>query len=285
METILVTGATGKLGSAVVQALQGRGIYVRAAARHTTRLKWKELVQPVLFDYEDKGLYKAALDGVSGVFLIAPPLDVRAPEKLIPFIDKIKETGVRYVVFNSAIKADLNEQNPLRIIELYLLNSGIACTILRPNFFMENFTGWLAPMIDAGEMYVAADDAKTSFISVEDIAQVAAVCLMEKHSGEQYTLTGIEPLGYGDVARIISQVSGRTVNYKPISEKELIVGAREQGMSESEIQFMAQLFASVRNGLVAETTNTVLQVTGKAPITFKEFAQKNANIWKMRKAA
>jgi uncharacterized protein YbjT (DUF2867 family) len=286
MDTILVTGASGKLGSAVVEALVDRGINVRAAARQTQKIKWTELVRPVYFDYEDQGLYKAALDGVSGIFLIAPPLDVQAPAKLIPFIDKAKEMGVRHVVFNSALKADLNEQNPLRIIEQHLLKSGLDCIILRPNFFMENFSiGWAAQMIANGQIRLAAGDARTSFISVVDIARVAAVCLLEKRSGAQYNLTGLEALSYGLAAQIISDACGRTVTYNPISETEMIQGAREMGVPESAIQFMVQLFAMTRKGLMAEITNSVLELTGKAPILFKEFARKNADLWKVRKAA
>ena len=67
----------------------------------TTRIKWTKLVQPVVFDYEDPGLHKAALDRITGLFLIAPPLDFEAPAKLIPFIDKAKEMGVEHVVFNA----------------------------------------------------------------------------------------------------------------------------------------------------------------------------------------
>ncbi len=286
MDTILVTGASGNLGSAVVEALVERGIKVRAAARQTRKIKWTGMVQPVVFDYEDRGLYKAALDNISGVFLIAPPLDFQAPAKLIPFVDKAKEMGVRHVVFNSALKADSDEQNPLRIIERRLLNSGLDCIILRPNFFMENFSmGWAAPMIGSGEIYLAAGDSGTSFISVIDIARVAAACFQERRSGAQYNLTGAEALSYGEAVRIISSVSDRTVTYHPISEMEMIQRAREQGMPESAIQYIAQLFALVRKGLMAGTTDSVRELTGKVPISFKEFARKNSNIWKMRKAA
>ncbi len=286
MGTILVTGATGQLGSAVVDALVGRGINVRAATRQTRKIKWTERVQPVVFDYEDPGLHKAALDNVSGLFLIAPPLDRDAPAKLIPFIDKAKEKGVRHIVFTSALKMDLNEQNPLRIIEQHLLKPGLACTILRPNFFMENFsTGWLAPMIASGKFFLAAGDRKTSFISVLDIAEVTATVFQEKRYGTEYNLTGPEALSYGEAAKIISDVCGRAVAYFPISETEMTQGAREQGMPESAIQYLLQLFAMVHKGLMAETTDTVRKVTGKAPISFKEFAKKNADIWKERRAA
>lgn len=285
MDTILVTGATGKLGSTVAEALVDKGINVRAATRQTTKIKWTKQVQPVVFDYDDQGLYKAALDKISGVFLIAPPLDAQAPAKLIPFIDNAKQMGVRHVLFISALMADMNEQSPLRIIEQHLLKSGLECTILRPNFFMENLsTGWLAPSIAAGGIRLAAGDAKTSFISVEDIARVAAVCLIEKRSG-QYNLTGPEALTYGEAAKIISDVCGRTVTYYPLTETEMTRLAREQGMPESALQYMLPLFDLVRSGLMAQITGTVREVTGKIPVSFKEFARKNAEIWRLRKAA
>ena len=82
---------------------------MRAATRKT-RIKWTKLVQPVVFDYEDPGLHKAALDGITGLFLIAPPLDFEAPAKLIPFIDKAKEMRVEHVVFNSYLHADSDER-------------------------------------------------------------------------------------------------------------------------------------------------------------------------------
>ncbi len=286
MDTILVTGASGKLGSAVVGALEENGMNVRAAARHTTKIRWRQRVRPVVFDYEDQGLYKATLDGVTGVFLIAPPLDAQAPAKLIPFIDKAIDMGIEHVVFNSALRADLDDANPLRIVELHLLKSKIDCTILRPNFFMENFsTSWASPIIARGEICAAADDAKTSFISIDDIAGVASVCFQGKHSGAQYNLTGREALSYAEVARIISDACGRTMTYKPITETELMEGSREQEMPESAIHYMVQLFASVRKGLTEEITDTVSRLTGKEPVSFKEFARKNADIWKVRKAA
>ena len=286
MGTILVTGATGQLGSAVVEALVDRGINVRAATRLTTKIKWTKMVQPVVFDYEDPGLHKAALDRITGLFLIAPPLDLEAPAKLIPFIDKAKQMGVKHVVFNSVLKADLDEGNPLGIIEKHLAKSEIAYTILRPNFFMENLsTGWLAPMIAGGKIFLAAGDSKTSFISVSDVAEVTATVFKEKDYGTEYDLTGPEALSYGDVTRIISEACGRTVAYFPISEKEMMQGAREQGMSEKAIQYLVLLFAVVSKGLMAETNDVVRKVTGKAPISFKEFARKNADLWKVRKAA
>jgi len=100
-----------------------------------------------------------------------------------------------------------------------------------------------------------------------------------------YNLTGPEALSYGEAAKILSDVCGRHVTYFPISEKKMMQGVREHGMPESSIQYMLQLFAMVRKGLMAEVTDTVRQVTGKAPIFFKDIAKKNADILGVRKAA
>ena len=286
MDRILVTGATGHVGGAVARVLTDNGIDVRAATRKTTRIKWTDRLQPVVFDFDDPGLHKAALDEISGLFLIAPPLDFDAPAKLIPFIDRAREKKVRHVVFNSALGADKNERSPLRIIEQHLKKSGLAYTILRPNFFMENFsTGWAAPMVESGKISLAAGDGRTSFISVSDIAEVAAAAFRKKLYGAEYDLTGPEALSYGQAAEIISDVCGRTVTYHPISEMEMMQAARKEGMSERGTQYIAQLFALVRKGLMAEITGTVREITGKAPISFKEFAMNRAELCRVSKAA
>jgi uncharacterized protein YbjT (DUF2867 family) len=286
MDRILVTGVTGQLGSAVVEALANRGFRVRAATRKTTKVKWTDIVQPVVFDYEDIGLHKAALDGVKGVFLIAPPLDFQAAEKLIPFIDKARAMGVEHIMFNSALGVAVEERSPLRTIEQYLMKSGSRYTILRPNFFMENFsTGFIAPMIAEGTIFLPAGDSKTSFISVNDIAEVAATAFEKKIFGVEYNLTGPEALGYGEAAGVLSAVAGIKVAYHAISEEEMLQGARNKGMPEHAAKYIALLFSVVRKGLTAAVTRDVHSVTGKDPISFAEFVQRNSGFWRMREAA
>jgi uncharacterized protein YbjT (DUF2867 family) len=141
METILVTGARGKLGRAVAQALLKKDFNVRAATREPKRIAGSDRLRSVLLDYEEPGLFGAALEEISSVFLIAPPLDYEAPRKLMPFIDRAVEAKVRHIVFTSVLGADMDEKIPFRMIERHLMKSGVDYTILRPNFFMENFSG------------------------------------------------------------------------------------------------------------------------------------------------
>lgn len=280
MKRILVTGSTGNLGRAVVAALTAKGIQVRAAARKTGKLAPSSGVEPVLFAYENPATHAAALQGVDALFLIAPPLDPEAPAKLSPFIDLAKVSGVRHIVFNSALGVDAVEQAPLRIVERHLMASGVPYTILRPNFFMENFsTGFLAPMLKQGGIFLAAADGKTSFISVVDIAEVAVAAFLKGLVSKEYNLTGPEALDHTAVAAIISQVSGKPIAYHAIPEEAMLSGMRSSGMPEGAVQYAGVLYSAVRAGYTAAVTGDVESVTGRKPIAFGTFARQNAAAW------
>lgn len=280
-KNILVTGASGNLGRDVVAALVDKGFRVKAASRQPEKLAAREGIEVVALDYESPNTFDGALAGVDGVFLVAPPMDPEAPAKLAPFIEKAKEAGVGHIVFTSALGVDQNEQAPLRVIERALMESGIQYTILRPNFFMENFsTGFTGPMIrhNAG-IFLAADDAKTSFISVVDIANVAAVAFADQHYGKEYNLTGPEALDHAQVARIVGDVIGREIAYHALPEEVMLQGARDNGLPEPAVQYMAVLYSVVRAGFMAAVTDDVEEITGSKPVGFEVFAKGNAKCW------
>ena len=280
MKRILVTGATGNLGQAVVVALKAKGINVRAAARDPGKVARCAGVEAVSFDYQKPATHAAALQDADGLFLVAPPLDAEAPAKLNPVIDLAKTRGVRHIVLTSALGVDAVEEAPLRKVERHLMRSGVPYTILRPNFFMENFsTGFLAPMLKQGGIFLAADDGKTSFISVADIAEVAATAFARGLASKEYNLTGPEALDHAAVAAIISKVAGRPIAYQPIPEEAMLKGMRNTGMPESAVQYVGMLYGAVRAGYTAVVTKDVETVTGRKPTTFDAFARQNAAAW------
>ena len=278
---ILITGATGSAGGALVGTLLARGSAVRAAARHIHNIPASVGVEAVRFDYSDPSTFGAALERVTGVFLVAPPMDPDAHRKLEPFIGRAGEAGVRHLVFLSAIGVEQNEQAPLRLAEHAVMDSGIPWTILRPNFFMENFTsGFLGPMIrDQGGVFLAAGKGKTSFVSTRDIAEVAAEAFAEGGLCQEYCLTGPEALDHEEVARSISEVLGKQITYHALPEEVMLQGARDQGMPESSVQYLVALYRVVRKGHVAVVTEDVRQVTGREPLTFKEFVKASQDSW------
>jgi uncharacterized protein YbjT (DUF2867 family) len=98
--------------------------------------------------------------------------------------------------------------------------------------------------------------------------------------GSEYNLTGPEALDHDKVARIISEISGRQIAYHALSEEAMLQGARDQGLPEGAVQYMGILYGAVRSGWLAAVTTDVQSVTGRAPVTFGDFAQANAAAWK-----
>ena len=280
-KSILVTGANGNLGGAVVRALANSDLTVVAAGTHPENMQMPPGIEVRKLDYVQPETVTAALKGVDGLFLVAPPLDPEAPAKLNPVIDRAKAAGVRHIMLNSALGVDQNEAAPLRVIEKHLMGSGLEYTILRPNFFMENFSsGFLAPMIAQGGIYLAAGDAGTSFISIEDIAAVAAAAFEKELFGAAYNLTGPAALDHTQVSKMISEVCGRQIQYHALTEEAMLQGARGRGMPEGAVQYMGILYGAVRSGWLAAVTGDMEKVSGRPPMTFGDFAQKHAAAWK-----
>ncbi len=279
-KSILVTGASGVLGREIVTTFIEAGLPVRQAVRNPE--KARAGVDSVRLDYLDSATVRPALADVDRLLLMAPPLDPNAPAELGPVVTIAKEVGVQHIVFVSALGVNYNEQAPLRVVEHIVMDSGIPYTILRPNFFMENFSeGFLSAMIKGQNgIFLAAGDGKTSFISVRDIAAAALVSFRKPLTNQEFDLTGLEALDHSDAARIISEVSGRPVSYQPLTEEQMIAGARAIGMPESAIGYLTVLYGVVRAGFAAGVTADFEKITGKKPIAFRRFAQTAVKSWK-----
>ncbi len=180
---ILITGASGVLGRALVSTFTQADVIVRQAIRSPE--KAKPGVEFARFDYTDPTTVGPALAGIQGLVLMAPPLDPDAPGKLGPVVTRARQAGLRHIIFISALGVNQNEQAPLRVVEHLVIDSGIPYTILRPNFFMENFSeGFLAAEIKAQNgIFLAAGEGKTSFISVLDIASAALAAFQKGVTG------------------------------------------------------------------------------------------------------
>jgi uncharacterized protein YbjT (DUF2867 family) len=279
-QPILVTGASGVLGRALVPAFTQSGLAVRQAVRSLE--KAKPGVESVRLDYNDPATVGPALAGAGGLLLMAPSLDPNAPAELRPVVEGAKSSDVQHIVFISALGVNHNEQAPLRVVEHIVMDSGIPYTILRMNFLMENFSeGFLASGIKGQNgIFLAAGDGKTSFVSTRDIAAVALAAFRKPLSGRELDLTGPEALDHREAAAIISEVSGRHVTYHSLTEEQMVAGARALGMPEPAITYMTVLYGVVRAGYAAAVTSDIEKVTGRKPATFREFAQANAAAWK-----
>lgn len=269
---ILVTAAGGNLGATMAANLAEKHQVV-GGVRNPANVNPVSGVSYVELDYDNTATYQAALKSADAVVLQAPPLDVGAYERLIPFIDAINGAGIKRVVFISAYGVDHNDAAPLRKIELKLINDGFNYTILRPNFFMENFTSGFAvgPLEHDGIVLSSAGEGAIAFVSIDDIAEVVAKVLDgADHENQAYTLTGPEALSHDDVARIISSKLGKEVPHVALSGAELKQGAMANGLPESCADYLIMLYDLAEQGLMSAETGDVEQLLGRKPLSFND---------------
>lgn len=283
MESILVMGSTGNVGHTLVGLLSGAGIQVRAATRHPDKVPRLPGVQPVYVELDQRQSWGPALQGVSRVFFMAKNADAEPEKTLIPFVDAMKASGVKHGVLMTALGVDQAEGLGLNTVEKYLAGSGLPYTILRPNWFMQNFSsGFIAPMIAGmNGVYLPAADSTTSLIDTRDIAAVAAkVLTSQAHYGQGYALTGPQALSYGQATEVISRFADRSISYTAIPEEAFRQSLRDAGWYEGQIALMSNLFAGVRQGWNSAVLPTVEQILGRQPNTFEQFVQDHAAVWR-----
>lgn len=270
---VLITGATGVLGRALVEVATRAGVPVRQAVRNPA--KPNPQVDVVRLDYAEPSTIAPALAGAAAVVLMAPPLDETAPAQLAPVIAAARAAGVKHLVFISAFGVNHNEQAPLRVVEHMVIDSGVPFTIVRMNFLMENFSeGFLAGGIRGqNAIHLAAGDGKTSFVSARDVASAIVAILQRPPAGKEFDLTGPAALSHAEAAQAIGDASGRTITYHELTESQMFDGARAHGMPEPVIAYMGALYAVVRAGFAAPVSRDFGGLTGRPPMTFQAFAR------------
>jgi uncharacterized protein YbjT (DUF2867 family) len=275
---ILVTGATGTVGSPLVATLHERGVAFRALTRsagHAAALRALG-VEAVQGDLGDAASLRPALAGVDRLFLVTSPgPDAVSQERTA--VDAAVRAGVTHVVKLSVIDADL--RSPCRFMrghaesERHLRATGIAHTILRPNSFLQNLLGTPAAAVrEVGTIIAANDDARISFVDAADVARVAAVVLTRaEHDGQTYELTGPAPRSYPEIAEALTRLLGRAVQYVDIPDETFRARVLGSGASLWLAEGMMELAQYNRTGRPARVSADVERVTGRRPATVEEF--------------
>ena len=272
---ILVTGASGTVGSEVVKAL-GSGAHVRAAYR-TRPQNVPPGVESVALDYERPQTIAPALKGVDTVFLLSNAVQ---PERAV--VEEAKRVGVRRIVKLSVIGAAdeaFSFARWHRPIERLIEASGLAWTHLRPNGFMQNVVNFMGETIRSQSAFHASvGDAAISTVDARDVGAAAARVLSEPgHEGKAYELTGPAAITYAQVAQTLSRVLGRPIRYVPISREQYRQGAIAAGIPEAYADALVDLDRFYGEGKASAVSPSVRQLTGRDPIAFEQFARDHAD--------
>lgn len=280
MTGVLVTGGTGKTGSALVDLVRGNGVRVRVASRNPCA----DDPDAVRFDWDDKATHSAVLRGMDRVFLV-PPVNAVDPMPLVgPFLAEAQRLGVRRVVLLGSAVVLPNAPGALELAEWVRARPG--WVVLRASGFMQNF---LRPhplgerIRRHGEIRTAAGAGRLGWIDTRDIAAAASALLtdpgVDADDQRDYLLTGPKALSYGDSAAIITARTGRPIRVQHIEAHELAGTYRAAGLPGEFAAALAAVEDGIRAGREDLVSTAVLDLTGRPPRPFAEFVQDHATEW------
>ncbi len=277
---MLVTGATGNIGGAIVTLLKEKNADFVAA----TSSRSIDGVDSVALNFADIQSLEAAMQGISTLFMVlANHPDMVTWGKNV--IDAAKKCGVKYIVRSGGSLADGNSAIGVRKVlaetDQYLKESGIDYTITAPNYFMQNFINFHGDDYKNGALYLPAGDGKVAWVDVRDIAAINAEVLLnpEKYRNQTLTITGPAALSYTEAVTAMNNALGKNTKYVAVSDEDAIKAMTEMKFPEFLIDLMMDLNKCIREGFAEETTTTVKDVTGSDAISFEQFVQDNKGAW------
>ncbi len=277
---ILITGATGSIGSALAKQLTDHNIPFRALVRDLDKAKTlKQLKHAELFigDFKDEQSIIKALKGIEKVFLVTNSSE-EAEDLQSGFVDLAAKSNVKHLVKLSQFAADLN--SPVRFlryhaaVEQKIIETGLQYTFLRPNLFMQGLLGFADLIKYQQQFFATAGDAKISLVDTRDIAAVALAALTTKDQGNRiYDITGEDAISHQEIARILSEVLEKEIKYINVTDYEMQNALLNGGFPAWQAAGLIEDYAHYARGEAATVSNVVKEVTGKAPRKFIDFVK------------
>lgn len=278
MKQILITGATGTFGKAVIKKLDEINISYKIASRNPEEAKQKlHKIDIVPFAFDDPGTYEKAIENVDRVFILGPSLVLKMDELIAPFLDFLLRKNIKKVAYLSAISAEkmgeMLDFHPK--IEKKLITEDFDYTIIRSGFLAQNFKTYEWDNITKhGITFNSAGNGKVAFLDVNNLAEIVAKALTEPgHDKKTYELTGPETLSFYDAAKVLSDITRQTIVYPNPSPEDFKQALANAGVPEFVGDYMNNVYSVVRNGAVDFTTDTYEKLTGKKPNSLESVLQ------------
>jgi uncharacterized protein YbjT (DUF2867 family) len=282
---ILVTGAAGKTGRAVIVALSRRGQAVRALVRRPEQadsLRRLGAREVIVGDMRDHSVLMRALSGASSVYHICPNM---SPDEIVigrMALAAAREGGVGRFVYHSVLhpqtEAMPHHWNKMRVEEL-LFESGLPYTILQPAAYMQNvFAGWES-IVSRGDYRIPyAPGTRLGMVDLEDVAEAAATILTEPgHEGATYELAGLDILSQDDVATILTRNLGREVRAEVVPLAVWEQEARAAGLGDYQIDTLRAMFRYYERHGFWGNPHVLAWLLGRPPASFDTFVARIVN--------
>ncbi|MEM7116360.1 MAG: NmrA family NAD(P)-binding protein [Chloroflexota bacterium] len=277
---ILVTGAAGKTGRAIVQGLLSRGASVRAWVRRDGQLASQAGLEIVVGNMADAGAYESALEGVAQVYHICPNMHPQEVEIGRFLIAAAQKADVNHIVYHSVLHPQTEKMphhwHKLRVEEM-LFESGIPTTILQPTAYVQNiFAGWQGIVAEGVYTVPYPVETRLSLVDVVDVADVAAKVITEPgHVGATYELVGTEGLTQTAVSHILSQQLNRPVQAQEIPLDDWQRNTEAAGLPPYAVATLRKMFVYYANYGLIGNPNVLIFLLGRAPASLAEVVQRH----------
>lgn len=280
---ILVTGATGTIGSEVVRQLAARGEKVRALTRNPEKAQVPTGVETARGHHADRASVQAAMTGIEVAFLVGVfgPDDAEHDRGLV---EAARAAGVRRIVKLSGIGAGDPAIGPVGTWhvpgEQAVRKSGLEWTVLRPSAFASNTLGWAASVRSGSPIPNTSGTGGQGVVDPRDVSEVAVAALLDPgHAGRTYTLTGPEVLTVPDQAAVLAGVLGHLVEVRDLTSAEAREYLLGLGFSDTFIDASEISRAYVRDGGNEVVTEDVGEVLGRSARTYREWVEEHRGMF------
>jgi (4-alkanoyl-5-oxo-2,5-dihydrofuran-3-yl)methyl phosphate reductase len=278
---ILLTGATGHIGTELVKLLVANGVSLRVISRDEKKVAQLDShIERIIGDRHEVSVVQRALQGIDKLFMIPVLFDPdHEADRLL--INEARRARVGHIVLVSSGAVRLGTKNSIGALhrekEVFIEETGIPWTFLRPGGFMSNaLQSWADTIKSQAKVFNPTGDGKTAPISPYDIAAVAAVALTNTgHEGKLYDLTGPELLSTPDQVRILSKVVGKPIQCIDIPVEVAAERMRSNGVPEPLVESLSHLWMLVRKNQFPFQSNEVEHLTGKPAQTFETWCREH----------
>jgi len=278
---ILITGASGQVGSRTIfRLLDEKDVEIVAAVRSARKAASFEErgIPAVILDLDDEATLLPALQGIHTLFVLTGyTVDMLKQSKAL--LDNAKKAGVQHVVHLGACGRDdttVAHWAWHQFVERYIEWSGFSFTHLRPETFMQNLLSYGGEKtIKNGVVNAFVEDARLSWVDVDDVAQVAALSLAhpELHGGQTYRL-GYDAVSFGELAELLTAIVGQPFHYEPLPPEVFLEAMRGAG---AEMAYMSCVYDHWKRYAAAtipgadDTFDNFPGITGRQPTKLADF--------------
>lgn len=274
---IAITGSTGHVGGEVGRLLSAEGYEQKLVVRDPARAPGLAGASVARAGYADRNASVEALRGSEILFMVSGSEAEDRVDQHRTFIDAAAEAGVQHIIYTSFFAASRDATFTLGrdhwATEEHIRSSGLNYTFLRDNFYLD-----VLPLFagDEGVLRGPAGSGRVSAVARTDVAHAAVVVLKnpEAHEGRTYDLTGPEALSLGEVAAVITRVTGRETRYEEETVDEAYASRAHYGAPDWQVDAWVSTYTAIASGKLERTTTAVRDLTGSDPIDLEELLRR-----------